>query len=145
MLLRHIRVDALHHTVDHFNASTYICFSNDVPAILPYLTSQHLLSGFHLPPAALAFCRIGRSSKPIRRGTIVASEYRGFGGVHAVRSTMSSTVFNLWRSFASYRKRTHSRSSPYFSARPLVPRCPGLRISRVFMFAPEKKQWLCVI
>jgi hypothetical protein len=128
----YLQVDALQHYDDYSTASTCICFSSGVPAIFPYLTSQSFFSGFHRPPAALACCRAGMSAALIRRGTIMSSEYRCAGGVQGVRSTISSIVFNRCRDFASYRKRTHRRSLPYFSTRLFVPRCPGLRISLVF-------------
>ena len=113
-------------------SSICICFSRGVPAILPYFTNQSRFPGFHLPPAALACNRIGMSAASMRRGTRVSALYRGGGGVHSVLSTINSTVFSRCRNSASYLKRTHSRASPYFSTRFLVPRCPGLRISRVF-------------
>jgi hypothetical protein len=122
---------------DYHIASTCICFSRDVPAILPYFTNQSCFSGFHLPPAAFAWNRIGMSATSIRRGTRVSAVYRGGGGVHSDLSTINSTVFNRCRSSASYLKRTQNRASPYFSDRLFVPLCPGLRISRVFTLPPQ--------
>ena len=119
----------------HF-ASICICFSSGVPAILPYLKNQSCFSGFHLPPAALACSRACISATLMCRGTRVSAVYRGRGGVHASLSTISSTVFSRCRDSASYRKRTHNRESPYFFVRLFVPRCPGLRISRVLIQFP---------
>jgi hypothetical protein len=116
-------------------SSIYRCFSRGVPAILPYFTNQRRFPGFHLPPAALACNRIGMSAASMRRGTRVSALYRGGGGVHSVLSTINSIVFRRCRNSASYLKRTQSRASPYLSTRFLVPRCPGLRISRVFTYA----------
>ena len=115
------------------SASTCICFSRGVPTILPYFTNQSFFSGFHRPPAAFACNRIGMSTAWICRGTTVSAVYRGGGGVHSALSTINSIVFSRCRDSASYLKRTQSRASPYFFARLLVPRWPGLRISRVFM------------
>ena len=103
-----------------------------MPAIFPYFTNQRCFVGFHLPPASLACASIEMSAASIRSGTRVSALYRGGGGVHSVLSTINSTVFSLCHNFASYLKRTHSNASPYFSTRFLVPRCPGLSISRVF-------------
>ena len=119
--------------IAHHFSSICRCVSSGVPAILPYFTNQSRFPGFHLPPAALARNRIGMSVASMRRGTRVSAVYRGVGGVHSVLSTINSIVFSRCRNSASYLKRTQSRASPYFSTRCLVPRCPGLRISRVFM------------
>ena len=113
-------------------SSTCICFSRGVPAILPYFANQSRFPGFHLPPAALACERIEMSAASIRRGTRLSAVYFGGGGVHSFFSTINSIVFSRCRNSASYLKRTHNRASPYFSTRVLVPRCPGLRIRRVF-------------
>lgn len=94
--------------------------------------NQSFFSGFHRPPAALTCVRIGMSAAWMCRGTTVSAVYRGGGGVHSALSTINSIVFSRCRDSASYLKRTQSRASPYFFARLLVPRCPGLRISRVF-------------
>jgi hypothetical protein len=42
-----------------YETITCICFSRDVPAILPYFTNQCCFSGFDLPPDALACNRTG--------------------------------------------------------------------------------------
>ena len=63
-------------------------------------------------------------------------------------STINSTVLSRCRNSASYRKRTQSRASPYFSARLFVPRCPGLRISRVFIAPPliiMRMKWFVIV
>jgi hypothetical protein len=127
----------------HILSSSSICrcFSRGVPAILPYFTNQRRFPGFHLPPAALACNRIGMSAASMRRGTRVSAVYRGGGGVHSVLSTINSIVFSRCRNSASYLKRTQSRASPYLSTRFLVPRCPALRISRVFMYRLRKQQY----
>lgn len=124
------------HLSEYQEASTCICFSRGVPTILSYFTNQSFFSGFHLPPAAFAWTRIGMSVALMRKGTRAFAAYRGCGGVHSDFSTINSTVFSRCRNSASYRKRTQSRASPYFSARLLVPRCPGLRINRVFIAPP---------
>ena len=112
------------HFLDYQERSICICFSRDVPAILPYFTNQSCFSGFHLPPAALAWSRIGMSAASMCRGTRVSATYRGEGGVHSVLSTINSMVFSLCRDSASYLKRTQSRALPYSFARLFVPRCP---------------------
>jgi len=93
-----------------------------------------------IPPAA---CRFGL--EPHRHvGGIDAQGHQGVcdilrrGGVQSVLSTTNSTVFRRYRAFASYRNRTQSSASPYFFSRLLVPRWPGLRISRVFTLPSEK-------
>ena len=136
----HLPVDACHvytgRCFPYFSryqkASVCICFSRGVPTILSYFTNQSLFSGFHLPPAAFAWNRIGMSEASMRRGTRVSAAYCGCCGVHSDLSTINSTVFSRCRNSASYLKRTQSRASPYSFARLFVPRCPGLRISRVF-------------
>jgi hypothetical protein len=124
--LRHLYVDA---------------FPGVCLRFLPYFTNQRRFPGFHLPPAALACNRIGMSAASMCRGTRVSAVYRGGGGVHSVLSTINSIVFNRCRNSASYLKRTQSRASPYLSTRFLVPRCPGLRISRVFTYRLGKQQY----
>ena len=120
-------------TFSHFSdASTYICFSNSVPAISPYLLYQSRFSGFRLPPPALTFLRNSVSYPSMRRATTVSAVSFSGGGSQSVRSITSSIVFRRCRVVGSYLKRTHTRSAPYFFVRFLVPRWPGLRIRRVF-------------
>jgi len=132
------RVTSLHIPVDAFFTSWLIICHLCVyafPGVCPRFchTSQtRTLSRDSTFPLLLWCARIGMSAASIRRGTRVSALYRGGGGVHSVLSTINSTVFSLCRNSASYLKRTHSRASPYFSRRFLVPCCPGLRISRVF-------------
>lgn len=85
-----IPVDAFSVLHDNPEASTCICFSSGVPAILPYFTNQSFLSGFHHPPAAFACCRIGMSEASIRRGTRVSATYRGGGGAHSQKPCLSA-------------------------------------------------------
>src|SRR4030042_6689256 len=141
-ICRHLSVDAnlvytgicfFMHIAYHLS-SICICFSRGVPKILPYFTNQSRFPGFHLPPAALACNLIGMSAASMRRGTRESAVYCGGGGVHSVLSTINSIVFSRCRNSASYLRRTHSNASPNFSTRFLVPRCPGLRISRVFTY-----------
>lgn len=99
----------------------------------PYFTYQSFSFGDHLPPADFTCCRRARLDAAIRRGTRVSDENPRDDGFQSVTSTISSTVFNRFWFASSYLYRMQTRESPYFCVNCVVPFCPGLSTSRVFV------------
>lgn len=113
--------------------SSTIRASNPNSATRSYRSSQTRLLGSHLPPARFTRCRISTSDNPTRTITRVSPALRRAFGCQSVSSMINSTVLIRFFRCTSYRYRTQTSRSPYWVSSLLVPRWPGLRVSRVRM------------